>query len=317
MKAKVAYLVEPGRFEIREDEIQAGEGQVILKIASCGLCNWELHHWKGQLGELPMPLGHEAAGVVVECGEGVTTLKIGDKATGIIMGSFSDYLVANVDEIIKLADHVDERYALCEPLKCITTVTRAATPETGDVGVVVGCGPMGLWAIQALNCDGLSALIAVDIDDNHLALAKKFGATHTINSLNEDVASKIAEISNGHMADFVIEGTGNSNVLNDCVTYIRQSGRGRLVIMSTYQKAVNFTNIHGIIERSLQIIVAHPDYSNDAMDDLRRTVDLVNRGVYKVEELITHVFKLSEINEAFRTLENKPKNYIKGMVIPD
>ena len=315
MKAKAAYLVEPGKFEIRENEIHAGKGQVILKIASCGLCNWELNHWKGKLGELPMPLGHEASGVVVECGEGVTDFKVGDKATGIIMGSFCDYIVANTDEIIKLADHVDVKYALCEPLKCVTTVARATAPEVGDFGVIVGCGPMGLWATQALHSDGLSALIAVDIDNSRLEMAKKFGATHTINSMQEDVVAKISEISNGHMADFVIEGTGNSAVLNECVTYLRQTGRGRLVIMSSYEKPVNFTNIYGIIERSLQIIVAHPDYSYDSGDDMRRAVDLINRGVYQVKELITHEFDLSEINEAFHTLEHKPKSYIKGIVV--
>ncbi len=117
------------------------------------------------------------------------------------------------------------------------------------------------------------------------------------------------------MADFVIEGTGNSAVLNECVTYLRQTGRGRLVIMSSYEKPVNFTNIYGIIERSLQIIVAHPDYSYDSGDDMRRAVDLINRGVYQVKELITHEFDLSEINEAFHTLEHKPKSYIKGIVV--
>ncbi|MBD5457864.1 MAG: alcohol dehydrogenase catalytic domain-containing protein, partial [Lachnospiraceae bacterium] len=87
MKFKKAVLVEPGRFEILEVEENPGRGQILVKVASCGLCNWELNFWQGKLGAgetEPLVLGHEWAGTVTALGEGVTDFQIGDKvACGI------------------------------------------------------------------------------------------------------------------------------------------------------------------------------------------------------------------------------------------
>lgn len=135
---------------------------------------------------------------------------------------------------IKLPDNIDIKYALGEPLKCIITVLRAARPEVGDYGIVVGCGFMGLLCIQALKGNTLSELIAIDIDKKKLDMALEFGATKIINARKENVVEKIQDITKGHMADFVIEGTGNPNVLNICQRYLK-TGRGRLILMSSHE----------------------------------------------------------------------------------
>ena len=82
MKFKQAFLAEPGRFIIEEVDMEPAANQVMVKVASCGLCNWELNHWKGYIvkpGGYPFPLGHEFAGEVVKAGEAVTKFKVGDK----------------------------------------------------------------------------------------------------------------------------------------------------------------------------------------------------------------------------------------------
>lgn len=320
MKSRRAFLTEPEKFEITEVDVFAEGNKVLVRVAACGLCNWELNFWKGKLNfyGYPHSLGHEWSGTVVEVGPDVKNLKVGDNVTGFTddLIGFSEYVAASEDMCCKLAPHVNLKYAIGEPLKCILTVLRGVTPEAGDHAVIQGCGPMGLWCIQALSGNLLSSLIALDIDDTKLELAKKFGATHVINSRKEDVKKRIEEISEGNMADFVIEGTGIPALLNSAQLYLRKSGRGRLVLMSSHEEVCKEFDFREAISRSIQIIVAHPAYSTGMMDDLRRAVSYLNTGVFKVEEIVSHEFMLDDIQKAFETLEHKPAGYLKGIVVP-
>ena len=240
MKFKRAFLVEPKKFEIKEVEETPSDNEVMVKIASCGLCNWELNFWLGYLNftGYPHPLGHEWAGTVVEAGPKVNNLKVGDNVSALLLGfgGFAEYMRVSESNCIKLNDGIDPKYALGEPQKCILTVLRAVSPEPADNGVIVGCGPMGLWCIQALAGPCMNSLIAVDIDDDKLEIAKKFGATHTINSKRENAKERIEQITGGRYADFVIEGTGIPAVLNEAQQYLK-NGRGKLVLMSSHKKA--------------------------------------------------------------------------------
>ena len=91
-------------------------------------------------------------GTLVEIGSDVKNLKVGDRVTCLPTqaGGFSEYFTANEERCFKLSDNVNIKHALGEPLKCIITVVRAARPEVDDCGVILGCGSMGLWCIQAL-----------------------------------------------------------------------------------------------------------------------------------------------------------------------
>ena len=317
MKTKRAILVEPGRFEIEELDIAPKPGQVLVKIEVCGLCNWEKNHWKGLLGKCPQSLGHEWAGTVVETG-GVVKLKPGDRITALpgSLTGFSEYTVESEANCFRLDPKVDTQYALGEPLKCIITVLRGAAPEAGDNGVILGCGPMGLWCIQGLTGKFLSSLIAVDVDEKKLALAKKFGATHVINPEKVNAKEEIERITGGQMADFVIEGTGNPAILDTAISYIRTSGRGRLILMSSNEAACKGIDFREAIKRSIEIRVTHPGYSLNQSDDMRRAVSYLNNGTFRLDEMITHRFRLEDINEAFSVLCNKTADYIKGVVIP-
>lgn len=321
MKFKRACLVVPRRFEIFEVEEEPGPGEVLIKIAGCGLCNWELNFWDGNLNfqGYPHKLGHEFAGYVAAVGPGCTKLKIGDKVSAVDrgFGGFAEYRVTKEATCEKLADHVDPMYAMGEPQKCILTVLRGTAPESGDYGVIQGCGPMGMWCIQGMAGNLLSALIAVDIDDEKLAMAKKFGATHTINSRKEDTAARIKEITGGHMADFVIEGTGIPGLLNSAQDYLKVGCGSRLVLMSSHHDAAKEFDFRKAIDRGIKILVTHPPFSADERDDFRRAVSLINNGVFQNEPLVSHIFKLSQIQTAFETLEHKPGNFMKGIVVPD
>jgi threonine dehydrogenase-like Zn-dependent dehydrogenase len=320
MKFKRAFLTEPYKFEIRETEENIASDQIMVKIASCGLCNWELNFWKGNLNfyGYPHPLGHEFSGYVTEAGKQASDFAVGDKVSVFKkgFGGFSEYCAVHMNNARKLADDIDPKYALGEPQKCVMTVLRAVRPEAGDCGIALGCGAMGLWVIMGLAGNYLSELIAIDIDEKKLDLAKKYGATKCLNPNVENIAERLSEITDGRLADFVVEGTGIPSVLNDAQRYLK-NGKGKLVLMSSHEQACKEFDFRQAIDKSLELIVAHPGFSSDEYDDFRRGVNGINKHVFETRELVTHTWKLSEINEAFYSLENKPDAYLKGIIIPD
>ena len=96
MKTRQAVLVKPRKFEILQVNITPANDTLLLEIKACGLCKWELNHWKGLLGQCPMTLGHEMVGIVREVGESVTRFKEGDVVTSLVDDSvgFADYFQA-------------------------------------------------------------------------------------------------------------------------------------------------------------------------------------------------------------------------------
>lgn len=304
------------QFEIREEEMKINDNNVLVQMKFCGLCNWELNHWKGTdetfRSQYPLVPGHEWVGVVVEAGKNVRNLKVGDVVTGLGMGHFSEHSVEDPKRCYKIAPGIPLENALGEPLKCIVTVLRAANPQAGDFGLVLGCGPMGLWCTQGLAGSLLGGLIAVDVDDAKLELAKKYGATHTINSRKENVMEAVQKITGGRKCDFVIEGTGIPKLLNEGMDYLKRAGR--LILMSSHEDSCANFDFRPAIAKGITIHVPHPPYSPDQWADLDRAVTLINRGTFHNEDIVTHRFKLHEIHEAFETLENKPKDFIKGVI---
>lgn len=315
MKSRRAILVEPRRFEIHEVEVEPGPGQVLVKVAVCGLCNWEMNHWHGLLGTCPQSIGHEAAGVVAALGEGVTGFEIGDRVTGYGGPGHAEYALYDQATCFKIADEVPLEEALGEPLACICNVVNGSEPQIGDYAAVVGCGPMGLWTIQALAGNTLAGIIAVDVADWKLELAKAFGAQHAVNPQSEDAGARIAEITGGHMADFVIEGTGVPAVIPQAMSYLRRL-RGRLSLMSAHEETGPAFDWRPMIAAGHTIRATHPGWSADTKDDLRRAILLLNRRVFRSERIITHRFPLDNIQEAFETVENKPPDFLKGVVVP-
>jgi threonine dehydrogenase-like Zn-dependent dehydrogenase len=295
-------------------EVTPNDAEVLVKVSSCGLCNWELNHWIGNLGVFPQSVGHEWTGIIAEKGKKVRNLKVGQRVTGLSdhLDGFSEYLTVSEDLCCIIDPQLKTDYTFGEPLKCVVTILRALGVTPGDIGIVAGCGPMGLWCIQLLGGCFLSDLIAMDTNDQKLELAKSFGATVVVNPTHTDSVRVVSSLSKGRMADFVIDVTGSPKVLNEQVHLLKQQ-RPRLVIASSHATASNL-DFRPLIERGAEIHIPHPHYSQDQIDDLRRAVSLINKQQIIIDPLVTHIFCLEEIERAFDTMENKPKSYIKGAI---
>jgi len=314
MKTKRAILVEPGRFEIEEKEINVQSNEILVRIVACGLCSWELYHFKGEYGTYPQEIGHEPVGIVEDVGKEVKGFKKGDRVTGFFGPGFSEYAVANPQKVIKVPEGVKLEYALGEPLKCIVTICRAANPEFGDYLMVVGCGFMGSLILAGLASHSLAEIIAVDLKEFNLKLAKELGATRILNPKKSDLEKEIPEITKGRGIDVCVEATGIPAGLEIASKYLRV-GRGKLLIVSSHPEKATYS-LRPWEMKGAVVLNPHPSFSLNEMDDLRRAIDALERGIFKMDKIITHRFPLYEIQRAFETLKAKPEGYIKGIVCP-
>jgi len=326
MEIKYAELIAPQKFAIRYGELKTGDNEVMMKIAACGLCKWEIeNHYEGKLGTFPQRLGHEPVGAIVEVGKNVKGWKIGERVTGLLPGllkpesemsleGFATYATANPHWLVKVPDNIELEYALGEPLKCISTIARAANHQFGDYVFLIGCGAMGLLVLATLKGNTAAEVIAVDLLPERLKLAEEMGATITLNSKECDVDKEIQRITKGHGIDVAIEATGNPKALQ-IASRVLGSRRPKLVIAG-YHGSSTTCDMNAWCRRGVEIHVPHPNYSLDELEDMRRAIRALSKGIFPMEKIITHRFKLDEIQTAFETATSKPKEYIKGIVTP-
>jgi threonine dehydrogenase-like Zn-dependent dehydrogenase len=315
MKTRQAVLVAPRRFEIRDAEIAPAEGQVLVRMEGCGMCTSEMPQWLGLTSDYPYVLGHEAWGQVVAVGPDTPQrIREGDRVTGLGIHCYGDYYCQPAEYTMVLRADLEQRCVLGEPFYCVHNVLRAAHPRIGDAVAVVGAGPMGQWTLQGLAGPTLQSLIALDIDDRKLRLAREAGATHAIDPDAEDAVERVRRITGGRMADVVVEGTGVQAGMDVAVRLLRR-GRPRLVVMSFFKHPieVDVTRLCGV---AAEVIHAHPGIRKDRPDGCRRTEVLINNGVFRADHLITHRFGLEQIQAAFECFEARPTDYVKGIVTP-
>lgn len=332
MRARIAKIVAPCKIEIFEEEMpEPKEGEFLVKVIACGLCHSDVPFYQGAKdptrrggadasasgGIFPYPIGHELNGVVVAVGPGVKDFKVGDRVGGLVFASFATHVMCRVDSLVgKIVEDVPMDTTLAEPLMCITNIVRAANPEIGDYVAVVGAGFMGLLTIAGLSHCPVREVIAIDLVDERLQLAKEMGATRTINPQKEDPVAAVMEITGGHGADVAIDITGRYAGLA-LATKIIKVQRGKILAPSFYTKPETIDIGPELLSKVPIIHSVHPGYSFDYARDVEAGVWAAKRGILPIEKLITHRFKLDELPKAFELLVSNPPGFIKGVVVMD
>jgi len=315
MRNRFAVLVAPEKFEIKKEDITCGNDQVLVKISACGICKWEMNHFEGKLGSFPQRIGHEPSGIVEEVGENVRNFEVGDRVTGLFYYGFSQYTLADPKYLVKIPEGIQTEYALGEPLKCVVTCARAASPKFGDYVLLFGCGFMGLLTLRCMKGNAPAEIIAVDLIDSRLRLAKDLGATTILNPAEKDVEKEVIDITDGRGVDIAIDATGKPEPVNLASKLVRV-GRGKLILIGTQPYGGAFYDLSHWIDKSPIVLNPHPGYSLDPMGDLRRAMEGLKRGVFPMERLITHKFSLEEIEKAFIIARSSSQGYIKGIIVP-
>jgi S-(hydroxymethyl)glutathione dehydrogenase/alcohol dehydrogenase len=325
---KAAILVEQRKpLVIAEIELpQALDvGQVLVKVHYSGICGSQLGEIDGAKGEdkfLPHLLGHEGSGTVVETGPGVRHVKAGDKIVlhwrkglGIEpvppmylwngktvnagwVTTFNEYAIVAENRITAIPADSDMEVAAL--LGCAVTtgfgvVVNNARVKIGESVVVFGAGGVGLNIVQASAMVSAYPLIAVDLHDNRLELAKEMGATHLINSGKTDARKAILDIAGSAGVDVFIDNTGQPEIIE--MGYQLAKPQGRVTLVGVPRKG-NDIKIHSLPLHFGKALSGSHGGEAIPQIDIPRYQQLYCAGRIKLRELFTDQFSLEQINEA-------------------
>ena len=336
---KAAILVEQ-RKPLVIDEVELPQtlevGQVLVKIHYSGICGSQLGEIDGAKGEdkfLPHLLGHEASATVMETGPGVKHVKSGDtvvlhwrKGLGIEgdppnykwrgnklnagwIATFNEYAI--VAENRTTAIPTDSNLEVAALFGCAVTtgfgaVENNAKVRIGESVVVFGAGGVGLNIVQAAALVGAFPVIAVDLFDNRLALAKEMGATHLINSKTQEAKEAIEKIIGINNLDHFIDNTGQPAIIE--MGYQITKPQGKVTLVGVPRKG-NDIRIYSLPLHFGKLIAGSQGGEAVPNLDIPRYQNLFNAGRIKLSELLTDHISLENINIA---LDNMRIGKISG-----
>lgn len=333
-KIKAAILVEQKQPLVIAEISMPSElaiGQVLVKIHFSGICGSQLGEIDGAKGEdkyLPHLLGHEASGTVVAVGSGVKQVKPGQKVvlhwrkgSGIEgelpqymwdgkkvnsgwVTTFSDYSIISENRLTVIPQESDLEVAAlfgCAVTTGFGVVENNAKLRIGESVVVFGAGGIGLNVIQAAAMVSAYPIIAVDIYDNRLELAKQIGATHTVNSKKTDAGSAIAEIMKQTKVDAFIDNTGSPAIIQLGYSITKPQGR---VILVGVPKAGNDITIFSLPLHFGKVLTGSHGGSCQPNEDIPRLFNLFTQDKMRLKELITDIYELDDINNAIASMRN-------------
>jgi len=335
MKAKAAVVNEFNqKLEVKDVNVgEPGLGEILVKLEACGVCHTDLHAAQGDWPvkpKLPVIPGHEGVGVIEKVGDGVTSVKVGDrvgipwlfKACGeceyclagretLCMdqlnggysadGAFSEYCIAAADYVAHIPDNVDS--VEIAPILCAGVTTykalKVSSAQPGDWVAIYGIGGLGHVALQYAKAMGLK-VIAVDIQDDKLTLAKKLGADITINGKNTDPVEKIKTEVGGVQASISVAVT--KAAFEQAYHSVKRGGSVVLVGLPNEEIPVPIfdTVLNGVSVKGSIV---------GTRKDMQEALQFAADGKVKA---IVSTAKLENINEIFEDME---QGKINGRVV--
>lgn len=331
---KAAILVEQ-RKPLVIDEIELPStldiGQVLVKIHYSGICGSQLGEIDGAKGPdayLPHLLGHEASGTVIAIGPGVKHVKPDDlvvlhwrKSLGIEgapplyrwkgkklnagwIATFNEYAIVAENRVTAIPKDSDQQVAAlfgCAVTTGFGVVENNAQVRIGESVVVFGAGGVGLNIVQAASLVSAYPIIAVDLYEGRLALAKEMGATHLINANKVDAEKIIQDIIQKQGLDCFIDNTGNPKMIE--LGYRITKPQGRVILVGVPPKG-NDTTIYSLPLHFGKRISGSHGGESEPNKDIPRYLQMFQVGRLPLKTLITNHFSLPEINEAILKMRN-------------
>jgi threonine 3-dehydrogenase len=309
----------------------AGPGEVLIAVRHAGVCGTDLHiadwdAWAQGRIRPPLVIGHEFAGEIVTVGEGVTELAVGELVTaeghltcghcvqcrtgnGHICrntriigvdrdGAFAQFIVMPANNVLTLNGIPTEIGAIMDPMgNAFHTVLSTDIP--GNIVLVVGCGPIGCFAVGIARAAGAARVLASDVNPRRLALAQTMGAHVAINAATEDVVATVLAETGGEGVDVVCEMSGVPSALHQAFASVRMGGRVQLLGIPKGEVPVDFANeiifkgitVYGVIGRKMY----------ETWHQMRR---FLGTGLFDPRPVITHRFPLDRIDDALATIRS-------------
>ncbi len=330
MKAAVFY----GAGDIRVEEVDKPRletaGDVLIRVRASGICGSDLHPYR--LAEPADPgriMGHEFSGEVAEIGSQVEGLKVGDRVMAVGFGGNAEYIRIPQEArpiVIPLPPDVSyEEAATNEPLANSIHIANLANPTDDETIVIMGAGIIGLGALQVLKLRCSARVIVVDLADGRLAMAQKLGAEAVINAGREDPYRKILEMTGSTTISFLEEmPAGNVDTVCDCAGWFAEdTGTTPLQQAMLMVKQNGKVVEHAIFEKPPEINYFLPVRKGIkilgswgfVLEEYVEALELIRSGKVDRKPLITHVFPLDRVQEAFET-QLRYEEAIKVLVKP-
>jgi len=336
MKAmKAAILVEQNKpLVVAKVEVpkELSFGHVLVKVHYSGVCGAQINEIEGAKGPdkfLPHLLGHEGSGTVVDVGLGVKTVKKDDhvvmhwrpgdglqsetptyywdgrKVNAGWVTTFNEYAVVSENRITTIPEDFDLKLAPlfgCAVTTAMGVVNNDAHVKIGQSVVIFGVGGAGLCIAQAADMVSAHPIIAVDLHDSKLDMAKRFGATHCLNSRKTpDLETDVREILDQDGADIVIDTTGNARVIE--LAYELTHPDGKTILVGVPRKGDNIS-IYSLPLHFKKVLTGSHGGSAEPHVDIPRYIRLCQAGRLKLDGLITHEFSLDQINQAIEVVRS-------------
>lgn len=341
MKVGVYYKNSDVRVEQRP-EPKPGDGDILVKVMACGLCGSDLLEWY-RIKRAPLVLGHEPAGIVVETGKRVSSVRPGDRVfvthhvpcnscyhclTGhetacttfqtvnnFDPGGFSQLLRVTGRSVetgtIRLPDTVSfEQATFIEPLGTVVRALRTVGLKPAQSVLVVGSGVAGLLLIKLARATGAGTIIAADVSPYRLEKAKAFGANHVV-AAESDIPAFIRKMNDNRLADVVVLTAG---ALPAARTALSSAERGGTILFFAVPKPGETVDVD-FNPFWRDDITIKTCYGAAPLDNMQ-ALELIRRGTVTVTDMVTHRFGIDDIGEAFMT-GARPDGCVKVILEPN
>lgn len=333
MKAVMKTAKGIGHIEVKDiPEPEPASNEVKIKVIAAGVCGTDIHIYYDEypLTRPPVVMGHELSGEVVDYGEKVRGLNIGDRVTSetyasvcgkceycrtgnpnlcperrsigsSVNGAFTRYLVTRKENIHKLPAGIDVTSAcLCEPLACcVHGIMEKTCIHAGDTVVISGPGPIGLLSVQIVKAEGgVPVVLGTAKDKDRLQLAERLGARAAVNVEKEDPVGVVKGITDGYGADVVLECAGKQASAKMCLKLVRKMGK--YTQMGLFGKPISI-DFEKIAYKELEVT----GFFAQVPSAWKKALKLLGQGKVNLKPLVSHILPITEWEKAFEIVENR------------
>lgn len=338
---KAVFPAGAGRVELREvPEPRLGKGEILVQMRACGICGTDIEKTRGET-HTPRILGHEVSGTVHKISDGVAGVSEGEhvvvhhhvscgecyycksgsptlcnlyQKTNLDPCGFAEYF--RVPEVnlskgaaLRMPENLSfEEASFVEPLGCCLRSISHVGDISGKSVVVLGVGSTGVLMLQLLKARSASLVIAGDVSPARLKFSQRAGADLTANPAEEGFEDAVRRATDGRGVDLAIVATGSVKALEQSFSIVRRGGFVNVFGMPTKDERLSIDPSRLFINE-IRIV---PSYSTTE-GEMKEAIDLIASRKVKVNELISHRFKLTDSEEAFRVAAN-PRESIKVIV---
>lgn len=334
---KAIQITTPGVINLIDKEIPvAKDGEALLKVKYCGICGADVASYTGNqpFTTYPRIPGHEFSAEIVSVPENDKGLKAGDVITcnpyfncggcyackrGIVNacydnqtmgvqrdGSFQEYITMPVERLIDGKGLSAKELALIEPFSISCHALSRAEIKEGDNLLIMGAGPIGLFAMIKAKAMGARVMIA-DMLESRLNLAKEYGADMIVNVKEKDLHENALEFTNGNGFDVCVEACGAPETFLSCID--EASHGANIILIGNGKRNTDF--LHSIIlKKELNIFGSRNAFTKD----FEELIDLVASGKVDVMKMVSGIYKKEDAQEAFKSLKNNDGSLCKLLI---